>query len=192
MTEGKLPEFKTKRLFLRGTRLADAKSYKKHFVNYEVIQYLRRTVLWPYPEGGVKDFFRNEIFPKQGKNHWHWSIFLREKPKECIGGLGLWRKACPENRGFWLSKKYHGKGLMTEAVQPVLNYAFNELGFNKLIFSNAVQNKASRRVKEKTGCRYIKKIPQKFVNPNYREAEIWELTKKDWLKFYNAKDRGSK
>ena len=41
---------------------------------------------------------------------------------------------------------------MTEAVQPILNYAFNELGFRKLAFANAVQNKASRRIKEKTGC----------------------------------------
>lgn len=81
---------------------------------------------------------------------------------------------------------------MTEAVQPVLDYAFNGLGFNKFIFENAVQNKASRRIKEKTGCRYIKRVPKKAINPEYKEAEVWELTKTDWLKFCNAKNEENK
>ena len=120
-----------------------------------------------------------------GIDSWDWSIFLKENPKECIGCIGLWRKGRPENRGFWLARKHWRKGLMTEAVQATLSYAFNELGFKKLVFANAVQNTASRRIKEKTGCRYIKTIPRKFVDPECRESEIWELTKEDWLKFYN-------
>ena len=72
---------------------------------------------------------------------------------------------------------------MTEAQYPILNYTFKELGFKKLIFDNAVQNLGSKRIKEKTGCRFIKQVPQKFVNPKFTQSEIWELTKKDWLKF---------
>lgn len=76
---------------------------------------------------------------------------------------------------------------MTEAVQPILNYAFKELGFKKLVFANAVQNKASRRIKEKTGCRYVGTEPRQFLNLEFTECEIWELAKEDWLRFYKGK-----
>ena len=71
---------------------------------------------------------------------------------------------------------------MTEAVEPVMNYAFDGLGFTKLIFANAVGNRKSRRIKEKTGARLIDVRPAKFVNPAYTEHEVWELTKEEWEK----------
>ncbi|WP_413583483.1 GNAT family N-acetyltransferase [Bdellovibrio sp. HCB288] len=97
-----------------------------------------------------------------------------------MGAVHLWREGHPENRGFWLGKPFWGKGYMTEAVEPVMNYAFNELGFDKLVFANAVGNLKSRRIKEKTGARLISVSPANFVNPKYIEHEIWELTKKEW------------
>lgn len=71
---------------------------------------------------------------------------------------------------------------MTEAVEPVMDYAFTNLGFEKLVFANAVGNIKSRRVKEKTGARLLYIEPAKFVNPAYTEHEIWELKKEDWKK----------
>lgn len=72
---------------------------------------------------------------------------------------------------------------MTEAVIPVMDYAFDELGFERLISSNALGNIRSRRIKEKTGARFIRTEPAKFVNSAYTEREVWELTKEEWLKF---------
>lgn len=60
------------------------------------------------------------------------------------------------------------------------DYTFNQLGFEKLIFSNAVGNHRSRRVKEKTGARFLYTKPKKFVSPGYSEHEVWELTKEEW------------
>ena len=112
-----------------------------------------------------------------------WGVFEISSPNELIGCVDLWRDGHPENRGFWLGKNFWGKGYMTEAVKPVTSYAFNELGFEKLVFANAVGNLKSRRVKEKTGCRLIDIKPAKFVNPKYTEHEIWELTKLEWQKY---------
>ena len=178
-----LPEFTTQRLFLRGIRLSDTDSYEKHFADYEVVQFLRSSVPWPYPKGGAREYFMKVMLPGQGVDSWDWGIFLKENREECIGCVSLWRNSRPENRGFWLARKYWRQGLMTEAVQPILNYAFKELGFEKMVFANAVQNRGSRRIKEKTGCRYIRTEPRQFLNPEFTECEIWELTKKDWFKF---------
>jgi RimJ/RimL family protein N-acetyltransferase len=72
---------------------------------------------------------------------------------------------------------------MTEAVFPVMDYAFDVLGFERLFFSNALGNERSRRVKEKTGARFLRTEPGKFVNPLYTEREIWELTRDQWREF---------
>lgn len=177
-----IPSFETKRLFLRGITLEDVPAYEKHFVDYEVIRYLSSVVPWPYPKNGVEDFIKSMILPVQGKDRWLWGIFLKTNPKELIGGVDLWREGRPENRGFWLGKKFWGQGIMTEAVTPVMTFAFNELGFEKLIFANALGNIGSRKVKEKTGAKLIDVKPAKFVDPQFTQHEIWELKREEWNK----------
>ncbi len=187
MVNKQTPIFTTERLILRAVTLEDAEAYEKYFVDYEVIRQLTAVVPWPYPTGGVLDYIQTQILPKQGIDNWTWGIFLKSDPEELIGAIGLWREATPENRGFWLGKKFWGQGIMTEAVVPVMDYAFDNLGFKKLIFANAAGNYKSRRIKEKTGARLIAVTPAKYVNPLYSEREVWQLTKKEWQHFKNIK-----
>lgn len=181
-----IPTFETKRLILKDISEKDIPAYQKHFVDYEIVSQLSSAVPWPFPADGIENFVINMILPHQGLDRWFWGIFLKENPEELIGGVDLWRNPRPENRGFWLGRKFWGKGYMTESVIPVTDYAFNVLGFDKLVFSNALGNEKSRRVKEKTGARLIGTRPAKFVDPNYSEAETWELSKEDWEKFKTA------
>jgi RimJ/RimL family protein N-acetyltransferase len=164
-----LPILTTERLLLKAVMIQDAAAYKKHF---EVIQYLSTNVFWPYPEDGVEWFLNNLVLPRQGKDRWCYGIFLKPIQDELIGCVDLWREAVPENRGFWLGKKFWGHGYMTEAVVPVTNYAFNDLGFQKLYFTNAEGNLALRRVKEKSGATYIETRPVKFVSPEFTHTEL--------------------
>jgi ribosomal-protein-alanine N-acetyltransferase len=180
-----VPEFETSRLYLRPISLDMVDGYKKYFIDYEVIRHLSAVVPWPYPENGVSEFLQNVILPPQGIDRWTWGIFLKSNNTELIGCVDLWRKGTPENRGFWLGKPFWGKGYMTEAVEPVMNYAFNSLGFDKLLFSNALGNTRSRRIKEKTGARLIGTRDVKFVDPTLTSAETWELTKENWKLFKN-------
>jgi RimJ/RimL family protein N-acetyltransferase len=129
------------------------------------------------------DHIKNHILPNQGIDHWIWGIFLKDNPEELIGTVGLWRQGRPSNRGFWLGKKFWGQGIMTEAVMPVMDYAFAELDFKKLVFTNALGNNRSRRIKEKTGAHLVDVKPAKYVNPKYLEQEIWELTREEWQQF---------
>lgn len=177
----KLKEFETERLILKAVTESDTASYEKHFVDYEVIRHLSSAIPWPYPKNGVSDFIKNSIVPNQGKDKWVWGIYLKEAPNELIGVVDLWRECIPENRGFWLGRSFWNKGIMTEAVTPITDFAFSELGFDKLIFSNAKGNIGSRKIKEKTGAILIGIEPASFVDPSYSEHEIWQLTKSDWL-----------
>lgn len=177
------PEIETERLFLRGVTLEDAPSYQKNFNDYNVIRNLSHHVPWPYPEDGVEFFLKDFILPQQGTEHWAWAIFEKDNRDEIIGMVHVWKKGQPENRGFWLAHKHWGKGYMTEAVFPVMDFAFETLNFEKMTFANAVGNDRSRRIKEKTGATFIEVRPAKFVDPMLTEHEIWELTKENWKKF---------
>ena len=175
-----IPVLETERLLLKEISEADAPSYAKHFVDYEVIRNLSATVPWPYPDNGVAEFIREHIIPNQGNDRWCWGIFLKLNPRELVGGIELWRPGTPENRGFWLGREYWGIGIMTEAVIPVLDFAFNELGFEELVFSNALGNARSRRIKEKTGAELLRVEPASFVDPEFTQRELWQLSKSDW------------
>lgn len=149
-------------------------------MDWEVVGQLSAEVPWPYPAGGVRTFIQSEILPKQGEDKWAWGIFRKQLPTEMIGLVDLWRQGRPENRGFWLGRRFWGQGYMTEAVEPVIDCAFGPLGFQTLIFANARGNVRSRRIKEKTGARLIRVEPRKYANPDYTLGEIWELTKAEW------------
>lgn len=181
-------KLQTQRLLLTPLRLEDAPSYARHFVDYEVIRHLSALVPWPYPENGVVEFFKNVLLPPQGVDRWTWTIRLKTNPDEVIGCVDLWREGRPENRGFWLGKKFWGQGYMTEAVEPIMDYAFNSLGFETLTFANAVGNDRSRRIKEKTGAKLIAIKSAAFVDPQYTEHEIWELSKAAWIKFRERRE----
>ncbi len=167
----------TKRLLLRPITTADIPAYEKHFVDYEVIRHLARHVPWPYPDDGVKDWVENHILKLQGNDRWFWGLFLNQDIGELIGGIELWRPGNPENRGFWLGRAHWGHGYMTEATNAVTDFAFNQLNFEKLTFSNATGNARSAKIKQKCGARLLYKEPFAFVDPAYTEREVWELLK---------------
>ena len=178
-----VPTFHTPRLVLRELVESDAAAYEKYFVDYNVIRTLVSLVPWPYPKGGVLEYLKSQVLPNQGNDKWVWAVTLKENPDELIGAVDLWREGNPQNRGFWLGHKFWGKGYMTEAVEPIMDYAFEKLGFEKLVFTNAVGNPRSGRVKEKTGAKLVGRAPAQFVDPTLTEHEIYELRKDDWLKF---------
>lgn len=155
-------------------------------MDWAVIGELSSAVPWPYPEDGVEWFFEHILLPEQGKERWFWGLFLKDNPDELVGMVDVFRNGKPENRAFWLGKAFWGKGLMTEAVAPIMDYAFDVLGFETMVFSNAVGNVRSRRVKEKTGAVFLRVEPAGFVNPAYTHHEVFELTKEAWKKASRA------
>lgn len=174
------PTFTTERLILRPVAESDIPAVQRNFSDYEIVRHLSSRVPWPYPPNGAASWFREVVLPQQGIDRWVWAITLKGKPDELIGVVDLWRKGCPEHRGFWLAREHWGNGYMTEAVMPVTDYAFDVLGFDALIFSNAAANARSGRVKEKCGARRIGEQPSSYVDPALTMQELWELTKEGW------------
>ena len=181
-----LKELKTESLILRPLSLEYSEDYQKHFDDYRIIRYLSTDVPWPYPKNAAYEFIKNIILPDQGIGRFTYGIFLEEQSNELIGCIDLWRIPKPENRGFWLAHKHWSKGYMTQACGAINRLAFEELDFDCLYFSNAVGNKASSKIKQKTGAELLGLMDANFIDPTFGSAELWMLTKSQWQSFSNS------
>jgi [ribosomal protein S5]-alanine N-acetyltransferase len=172
----RLPKFATERLILRRACESDLPEWRQNLTDYDVLASLTENP-WCYrfdPQG---------LAAVQGKSISLWCIFLRESPERLIGMIYLRHEAAPTHRGFWLAKAYWGKGIMSEAVVPIMDYAFDTLCLEKVILGNAVGNLQSRRVKEKTGAVFVRVEPGRYIDPVYTQREIWEMTRQAWEAF---------
>jgi [ribosomal protein S5]-alanine N-acetyltransferase len=169
----------TRRLELRPLELADAEQVQKLFPHWEIVKYLADRVPWPYPDNGALTYYRDDAIPAMARgDQWHWSLRLKSAPDQLIGVVSLLRGE-NNNRGFWLGLPWQRQGLMSEAVDVVTDYWFNELGMPVLRVPKAVANTASRRISEKNGMRVVAVEEKDFVSGRYL-SEVWEITAEEW------------
>lgn len=83
--------------------------------------------------------------------------------------------------GYHLFSGYTGRGFMTEAVDVVLRYAFDELKLHRVEANVQPDNKPSIAVLKRNGFakegfsrRYLK------INGRWRDHERWALLSEDW------------
>lgn len=53
--------------------------------------------------------------------------------------------------GYWITPELEGKGLVTRSCQRLIEYAFDELGMNRLLICVATGNRRSRMVPARLG-----------------------------------------
>ncbi|MEX0446140.1 GNAT family N-acetyltransferase [Xenorhabdus sp. SGI246] len=173
-------DLETKRLLLKKLAYDDASQIQQKFPHWDIVKYLdSHSVPWPYPDNGGQYFVNNIAMPAiQDQKAYIWSLRIKTNPNELIGIIGLYNKH-DNNRGFWLSLEYQGRGLMREACERVTSYWFNELGNTVLRVSKAKVNDNSRKISLAEGMKVIRTETKEYVSGKY-DCEIWELTKEDW------------
>lgn len=103
-----------------------------------------------------------------------WAIALRSERK-VIGECCLWNMDHANNcgeLGYEMQSAYWGKGLMTEALAPVLEFAFSGLGLHRVEALPLATNLSSISVLKKLG----------FVHEGvYRQRVLWDQSYVDQL-----------
>lgn len=90
-------------------------------------------------------------------------------------GLGLDEALRGREIGYVLSKEYWGRGLMPEAVTAVIRYCFAVLDFDCLTCGHFDHNARSRRVVEKCGFRFLKKVVTSTVRGVEEPGKMYVL-----------------
>ena len=172
-------ELETERLILRPLTIEDAEAAQRLFPQWEIVRLLASHVPWPFPEDGVRTYYRENSLPAMGRgDEWHWTLRLKTAPEEMIGAIGVMR-GDNDNRGFWIAPEWQRQGLMTEAAVRVTAFWFEELGMDRMRVPKAVENVGSRRVSEKQGMRVVAVEERDFVSGRL-PTEIWEITAEQW------------
>ena len=171
------PTFTTDRLVLRPLSIEDAPAIQRYFERREVVQYLNKSVPWPYPSDGAQVYLEQVLLPavESGRER-AWALCLEG---QLIGAISI---ACEgeENRGFWLAPEYWNQGYMSEASRRINAYLFGELGWNQIVTGNAQGNEASSRLKRAQGFEHIATFAKEFV-AGPMPYEQWRLTREAWL-----------
>jgi [ribosomal protein S5]-alanine N-acetyltransferase len=179
----KTPIIQTERLILRPLALEDAPAIQRHFNNRNIIRNLASVVPWPYPADGAETFVRLQLDKiAAGEDIYQWVLVLRGGDGEAIGNIhfrpGI--DSAKGNRGFWLAEPHWNRGLMTEAITAMNDFAFATLGIESFFVCNVASNDASRRVKQKTGAEFVGHIELEHHNGQSR-SERWIVRRENWL-----------
>jgi [ribosomal protein S5]-alanine N-acetyltransferase len=133
-----------------------------NLMNYDISKYLYE-VPDPYSAEDALNFIKtaHNDFKSLSALHFAIEYIGMSEPRNnypvLVGSIGLKnidlinKKA---NLGYWIGKQYWGRGIATECVRLIINYAFSsDLGLREVIAYVFSENKASIRILEKNGMK---------------------------------------
>ena len=168
--------FETERLILRCIEPRDAADMYSYSCRDSVTKYL----LWsPHPTayytGCVIDKMCREY--KSG-TYYELAVILKETGK-MIGTCGLTSVDVTNfsaEIGYVLSPDHWGKGIAAEAAAVLQNFAFCELGANRVEAKYMIGNESSRRVMEKLGMHFEGvQRSRLFVKGEFRDVGVCSI-----------------
>lgn len=177
-------ELQTERLILRPWREGDAEALYKYAQNPNV----GPIAGWP-PHTSIEN--SREIIVTVLSAPENYAVVLKGTA-EAIGSIGIMTSRSEihsakmaDNEceiGFWIGEPFWGQGLIPEAVNEVLRYAFENLRQTAVWCGYFDGNEKSKRVQEKCGFTYThtehnKPIP--LMN-DFRTEHFTKITLDDW------------
>ena len=163
---------KTKRLILREVKKSDLNDLFNDMNNIKISSFMLG-IPFPFKKSDANQWINHCIksSKKVPREEYVFAITVRNEDK-LIGEVIL-NENDFDNKSvelaFWLSESQWNKGIVTEAVESVMDFAFNKLKINRLEMSAFVENVGSNAIAKKLGFKY---------EGRKREASIPESTKK--------------
>ncbi|WP_427051612.1 GNAT family N-acetyltransferase [Paenibacillus sp. TC-CSREp1] len=122
----------------------------------------------------------NERFEKNQAIRWGITLKSESRVIGTCGFHGWMKNHYKAVIGYELSPKYWHQGFMTEVIEKVVEYGFNNLELNRIEAFVEPKNVGSRRVLEKTGFREEGILKEHYFWKNrFVDNVIYALLKKD-------------
>lgn len=142
----------TNRLVLRGFRKSDGKAM---FENWASDEEVTRFLTWPAHANVQMTEMLADLWETENQNlkKYQWCIVWKEK-NEPIGSISVvhMNEGIEEVEiGYCIGRKYWNHGVVTEALEEVIRYFFEEVQANRVMARHDVNNPASGRVMKKCG-----------------------------------------
>jgi len=153
-------EIITDKIKLKIVDKSDASNIHNLRTNPEVGKFIKRDLNKSLLD--IENFIEEKI-----KTDYFFTIKLKEND-EFAGTIAIWRIDYEKKYaelGYELLPNFQNKGIMTNAIREVLNFAFNELNFETIEAYTDKDNINSRRLLEKNGFKLVEnKIDERNLN----------------------------
>ena len=138
--------------FIRSFKMSDVKSMAKYANNYNIYKRLRDYFPNPYTEKEAKVWLKYVLSQVPETN------FAIATKDELIGSIGF-TILKDVNRysaeiGYWLAEPFWGKGIASEALSQLTQFAFSKFELNRIFAGVFEGNSASIKVLEKAGYKF--------------------------------------
>ena len=175
----------TDRLILRQFTMEDAEPMFRNWANDDEVT---KHLTWPtHSDVEVTKMVLSDWTSHYAKpDFYNWAIVLKENGGEPIGNISVVRinhnTECAAI-GYCMSRAHWRKGVMPEALKAVVDFLFDEVGFNRIEAEHDVNNPASGRVMEKAALRYEGTLRQSGRNNQGIVDLVWRaILRSDWEK----------
>lgn len=156
------PVLTTERLVLRKLSVADAPEILHQRSDPALIKYLDRAPCASLDEATA--FIRMVNDNIDTNTSINWGITLKNEDR-IIGTIAVWRIDKAHHRGelgYVLISEHQGKGIMSEAITAVVNYAFSDIKLHSLEANINPENTPSKLLLERHGF-----IREAYFRENY-------------------------
>lgn len=142
---------------------------------------VRRGFGWaePYNEPRMEDFFEEHVADEEGVN------LLACRDGEPVGETFLIHVEEGHGRceiGYWIAPSHRREGYATGAAELLVEYAFAERRFHKVIARALAWNEGSKRVLESVGFEREGRLAEEFyVDGEYVDADLYGVTAAEWF-----------
>jgi len=173
------PEMETERLLLRNLTEDDVQDVFEFRGDPEIMQYIPRPIAQNPEDAKMVIEMMTGFTANNEKINWG---VVEKATGKLLGSFGFVRFNYESYRaevGYILNKNYHGKGYAKEALAPILDYGFNEMGLHSIEAVIRAENTPSMKLIEKFGFTkdaYFKD----YINHNgaFYDAVVYSLVKK--------------
>jgi len=172
----------TANFHLRGIKLSDAPAVQKAASVREIADSMI-SLPHPYPIGEAEQY----ILQQQGEIQAGTAITfcIRDKKDNSFIGLveirEIEREHSQAELSFWLAQEFWGRGYMSEVIKTIVQYAFKELGLNRLYAYHMLRNPATGKVLEKNGFSQEGLLRQRVWKwDRYEDVALWAILLQDW------------
>jgi len=161
---------------LRKWNDADLNDLVKYANNQNVAKWLTNQFPHPYTKEDGKTYLSmiaNENTIK---------VFAIEVNGKAVGSIGVFPQSDIHEKsaelGYWLAEEYWGQGIMTKAIQEIVEYGFRTFDIVRIFARPFSTNRKSQRVLEKAGFVFEARLKNAlFKNGEFMDEIIYAKLK---------------
>ena len=173
---------KTQRIILRPFIIDDANNLSNLLKDKEVAS---TTLMLPYPcdVARAKEIIQRYIEERKIRISMRWAL-IDCTSNEFMGGIRLVPNHLFNSAeiGFWLGKKFWGKGFTFEASEKIIEFGFLKLNLNRIEAHSMVENIASIKLLKKLGFKQEGVHPELVMKwDEYKDVKTFGLLKKEYI-----------